>query len=619
MSFVEGLSGLNAASEHLSVLGNNIANSATVGFKTASVDFTNVLARQLNAANSGSPVQTGGGVLASNVMQSFSQGPINTTTVPLNAAIIGQGMFALKDPVLGQTVYTRNGQFTENTQGNLVNGSGFQVLDIAGAPIQLPVAPNDIRPGSTNTNQIDTVGFNSPLSPYGTVTFGGLSYTNTDGKTLTAAQVASLFSGLPANATPADIATRFSNTTGYPLYTPATTTLTFNDLPANQTVTVGGLTYTAGAGGALAATVAAAFAGLADGAGSGIANMSGAFSGVNTAGMQANGATLVINNTSNTSTASLAVSGSTPPTITSTSSPSVSGIFSGVLSNYSTQAAGATNTVQFNALTSGQSVTVAGLTYTAGVGGATATAIATAFANIANGSGGQLPNMTGNLTGVTTAGVQANNGSLVFSNTSINRNTPSISISSTGTAPAITASTVANIPTTYLGQNLSDAQQANSNWIQTTSSNFGPQPVITVTASGFLTGSTPMVETKTAGTLIAHLNTMAIDETGTIIGTYSDGLTSTIAQIGVATIPSYTGLKAVGNDTWVESSKSGVPVLGTAQLAGSKMQGSALEGSNENQTQDMVALLAAQQAYQASAQVVKIENQIYQTLIGMNG
>jgi flagellar hook protein FlgE len=112
---------------------------------------------------------------------------------------------------------------------------------------------------------------------------------------------------------------------------------------------------------------------------------------------------------------------------------------------------------------------------------------------------------------------------------------------------------------------------------------------------------------------------MAIDETGTIIGTYSDGLTSKIAQIGVATIPSYTGLKAVGNDTWVQSSKSGTPALGTVQLAGSKMQGSALEGSNENQTQDMVALLAAQQAYQASAQVVKIENQIYQTLIGMNG
>jgi len=619
MSFVEGLSGLNAASEHLSVLGNNIANSATVGFKASSVDFTNVLARHLNAANSGSPLQTGGGVLASNVMQSFTQGPINTTTVPLNAAINGQGLFALQDPVLGQTVYTRNGQFTQNVEGFLVNGSGFQVLDIAGAPIQLPVAPADIRPGSANTNQIDAVGFNSPLSPYGTITFGGLSYTNTDGKVLTAAQVASLFSGLPANATPADIATRFSNTTGYPLYTPATTTVTFNDLPANQTVTVGGLTYTAGASGALAATVAAAFAGHADGSGNGLANMSGAFSGVNTVGVQANGATLVISNTSNTSTASLAIGGSTPPIISGTTSPTVSGIFSGVLSNYSTQTAGATNTVQFNALTSGQSVTVAGLTYTAGVGGATAAAIATAFANIANGNGSQLPNMTGNLTGVTTAGAQANNGALVFSNTSINRNTPSISIASTGTVPAITASTVGNIPTTYLGQNLTDAQQANSNWIQTTSTNFGPQPVITVTASGFLTGSIPMVETKTAGTMIAHLNTMAINETGTIIGTYSDGLTSELAQIGVASIPSYTGLKAVGNDTWVETSKSGVPLLGSVQLLGSKIQGSALEGSNVNQTQDMVALLAAQQAYQASAQVVKIENQIYQTLIGMNG
>ncbi|MBU3619504.1 flagellar hook protein FlgE [Polynucleobacter meluiroseus] len=526
MSLVEGLSGLNAASEHLSVLGNNIANSATVGFKTSSVDFTNVLASHLNAANSGSPVQTGGGVLASNVMQSFTQGPINTTTAPLNAAIVGQGMFVLKDPVLGQTVYTRNGQFTESDTGFLVNGSGFKVLDITGTAIQLPLAPNDIRPGSANTNQVDAIGFNSPLSPYGTVTFGGLSYTNTDGKTLTAAQVASLFSGLQAGDTPDTIAARFSNsaTNNYPLFTPANNTVSFNNLAANESITVAGMTFTAGASGATAANVAAAFAGLADGTvknsvsvTDGVIN--GTLTGVNTTGAQVSNGALAFTNSNNTTNIQLPVSasnGNTPSV--ANAAPVRTGLFAGVLSNYNTLAA--------------------------------------------------VP---------------------------------------------------ANIPTTYLGQNITPAQQANTSWVQATYTGFGSQPTINVTASGFLTGSNPLVETKTPGTVVAHLNTMAIDETGTIIGTYSDGLTSKIAQIGVATIPSYTGLKAVGNDTWVQSSKSGTPALGTVQLAGSKMQGSALEGSNENQTQDMVALLAAQQAYQASAQVVKIENQIYQTLIGMNG
>ena len=526
MSFVEGLSGLNAASEHLSVLGNNIANSATVGFKASSVDFTNVLARHLNAANSGSPVQTGGGVLASNVMQSFIQGPINTTTVPLNAAINGQGMFALQDPILGQKVYTRNGQFTQNVEGFLVNGSGFKVLNIAGTPIELPLAPNDIRPGSANTNQVDAVGFNSPLSPYGTVTFGGLSYTNTDGKVLTAAQVASLFSGLQAGDTPATIAARFSNssTNNYPLFTPANNTVSFNNLAANESVTVAGLTFTAGASGATSANVAAAFTGLADGTvknsvsvTNGVLN--GTLAGVQTTSAQASNGGLAFTNSNNTLNTQLSISasnGNTP--IVANTAPVMTGMFGGVLSNYNTLAA--------------------------------------------------IP---------------------------------------------------ANIPTTYLGQNITPAQQANTSWVQATFTGFGEQPAINVTASGFLTGSIPMVATKTPGTVIAHLNTMAINETGTIIGTYSDGLTSELAQIGVASIPSYTGLKAVGNDTWVETSKSGVPLLGSVQLVGSKIQGSALEGSNVNQTQDMVALLAAQQAYQASAQVVKIENQIYQTLIGMNG
>lgn len=418
MSLVEGLSGLNAASEQLSVLGRNIANSATVGYKSASIDFTNVLASHLNSANSGMSAQTGGGVLASNVKQSFTQGPINNNTSPLNAAISGQGMFALTDPVLGNTVYTRNGQFIQNNAGYLVNGSGFQVLDIDGAAIQLPASLGDANyTQGTQTYQIDTVAFTSSLSPYGTVIFGGLTYTNTDGSNLTAAEVAAIFTSLSAGDTPATIAARS------------------------------------------AATVASG----------GIAN----------------------------------------PALTS-------GIFAGVLGDFDT---------------------------------------------------------------------------------------------TTGT-----------VPDTYLGMQISAATQASAQPIAVTYKSYGAQPTVTVSASGFLTGSDPIVETTIAGTDFGYLNSMSIDEEGNIIGAYSDGSTANLAQIGVAMIPSYTGLKQIGNTTWMETNQSGVPVIAAANALGrGTIIGSALEGSNVNQTTDMVALLAAQQAYQASAQVVKIENQIYQTLIGMNG
>ena len=418
MSLIEGLSGLNAASEQLSVLGKNIANSATVGYKSASVDFTNVLASHLNAANSGMSSQTGGGVLASNVTQSFTQGPISNNTTPLNAAISGQGMFALTDPILGNTVYTRNGQFTQNSTGYLVNGSGFQVLDSNGAAILLPASLGDTNyTQGTQTYQIDTVAFTSSLSPYGTVNFGGLTYTNTDGSTLTTDEVAAIFTGLYAYDTPATIAER--------------------------------------------------------------------------------------------SAADVLNGGTANPALTS-------GIFSGILGNFDT--------------------------------------------------------------------------------------------------------TTGAVPDTYLGMQLSAATQASARPIAVTYNSYGEKSTITVSASGFLTGTDPIVETTTAGTDIGYLNSMAIDEEGNIIGSYSDGSTATLAQIGVAMIPSNTGLKQIGNDIWMETDKSGVPVIAAANTLGrGTIVGSALEGSNVNQTTDMVALLAAQQAYQASAQVVKIENQIYQTLIGMNG
>jgi flagellar hook protein FlgE len=167
MSFTEGLSGLHAASENLSVLGKNIANAATVGYKSASIDFTNVLASHLNSANSGSGLQAGGAVLASNITQSFSQGAIMSNNTPLNAAINGQGMFVTYDPTLDQTSYTRNGQFTENTDGYLVNASGFQVMDIDMSSLSFNVVVGRHRRamGSASGDWLAQVVAELPASP----------------------------------------------------------------------------------------------------------------------------------------------------------------------------------------------------------------------------------------------------------------------------------------------------------------------------------------------------------------------------------------------------------------------------------------------------------------------
>jgi len=645
MSFIEGLSGLNAASEQLSVLGKNIANSATVGYKSASVDFTNVLASHLNSANSGSGVQTGGAVLASNVMQSFTQGAINSNNTPLNAAISGQGMFVMYDPILDQTSYTRNGQFTQNSAGLLVNSSGFEVLDISSASIDL--STYQINPDSTQTYQIDTVVFSKPLSPYGTVTFGGLTYTNTDGNTIGTVVAPTIN----------------STTTGTSLVAEVDSAA-FNEMSAGDSVTVGGLRFVANQD-LTASQAADAFASLSAGATTGpstsYGSYSGKFSSTFTSGVN-NSGTVVFTATSVGVQSAIAASavqsgvaaifsgllaGDTPTTIAARSAASVanggaanyaltSGIFSGVLGDFDTSSPAASTTVStdvlttgtasvtqietltFSAINTGDTYSAGGLTFTA-TSDITAAELAASFYSKINDS--TATSIYGTWSGTVTSGSGGATGlgsATMNGTTAVDWSYAGNGVVSTGLISGLW--TTSGMPSSYLGVNLSASELANDAAVTVTHINYGSETAIAVTGSGFLSGSNPFVKTTTEGTDIAYLNTMAIDSTGTIIGTYTDGSTYELGQLGVALIPSNAGLKALGNDSWIETDKSGVPVIAAANTLGrGTIVGSALEASNVNQTTDMVGLLAAQQAYQASAQVIKIQAQDYQTLIGMNG
>ena len=90
MSFQQGLSGLNGAAKSLDVIGNNIANSSTVGFKGSTTQFADVYARSLNGAGGS---QAGIGVAVAGIAQQFTQGNIETSANPLDIAINGGGFF----------------------------------------------------------------------------------------------------------------------------------------------------------------------------------------------------------------------------------------------------------------------------------------------------------------------------------------------------------------------------------------------------------------------------------------------------------------------------------------------------------------------------------------------
>lgn len=118
MGFQQGLSGLNASSKNLDVIGNNIANANTVGFKGSRAEFADIYASSFASAKNISGI----GTRVANISQQFGQGNITTTSNPLDVAITGNGFYRLVDSA-GSISYSRNGQFQVDREGYIVNGS----------------------------------------------------------------------------------------------------------------------------------------------------------------------------------------------------------------------------------------------------------------------------------------------------------------------------------------------------------------------------------------------------------------------------------------------------------------------------------------------------------------
>jgi len=147
MSFQQGLSGLNAASKNLEVIGNNVANSNTYGEKSARAEFADMYAAAMTGSSANN-TQAGIGVQVATVAQQFNQGNITPTGNPLDLAINGNGFFQTQDPT-NQVQYTRNGQFKVSSAGNVINDQGNKLLGYpadaqgnvvqgAAQPLQLP-------------------------------------------------------------------------------------------------------------------------------------------------------------------------------------------------------------------------------------------------------------------------------------------------------------------------------------------------------------------------------------------------------------------------------------------------------------------------------------------------
>jgi len=167
MSFQQGLSGLNAASKTLEVIGNNVANSNTVGFKQSQALFADVYASSLTGTGAS---QVGIGTKVSEVAQQFTQGNVTASNNPLDLAINGGGFFRMSKN--GTVTYGRNGQFQMDKAGFIVSASGARLQGFiadskgtlaTGSPVDLNIRTDDLPPLSTSKVQA-VLNLNSSLS-----------------------------------------------------------------------------------------------------------------------------------------------------------------------------------------------------------------------------------------------------------------------------------------------------------------------------------------------------------------------------------------------------------------------------------------------------------------------
>ncbi|MGQ2965664.1 flagellar hook protein FlgE [Methylophilus sp.] len=150
MSFQQGLSGLNAASKQLEVIGNNVSNANTVGFKQSRAEFSDMFAASLIGSGA---AQIGIGTKLANVAQQFTQGNITATNNTLDIAINGGGFFRLSNN--GAVSYTRNGQFQLDKNGFIQTSDGNRLMgNPAGSmngssPVELQIDTSDLKPVTT--------------------------------------------------------------------------------------------------------------------------------------------------------------------------------------------------------------------------------------------------------------------------------------------------------------------------------------------------------------------------------------------------------------------------------------------------------------------------------------
>lgn len=184
IAFYSGVSGLAAYQEALNVTANNVANVNTDGYKPAVSAFKDLVYNRMDTNGEKEHI-LGHGVRTTGADLLFTQGNLRQTDIPLDYALVGNGLFAVEQN--GEVYYTRNGAFTlsiENNSNYLVTADGSYVLDADGRRIAIPYEeganPKENPAASIDYSALnEMIGIYSVSNPYGLLPADGTRFMTT--------------------------------------------------------------------------------------------------------------------------------------------------------------------------------------------------------------------------------------------------------------------------------------------------------------------------------------------------------------------------------------------------------------------------------------------------------
>jgi len=562
-----GASGLSSFGEAVRVVGDNIANVNSLGFKSQNVNFSDVLSQTVGVSRSNIANQVGNGARIASITRDQQQGSLQNTTSPTDMAINGNGLFAMRDPATNQLAYTRAGAFILDKDFNLIDAQGNVVQGFA----------IDQASGTATGN-------------VGDITFANLAAQAQSTSAVTAAVT------LDSNATILPTGTIFdpNNPSSFhyksdvnvfdSLGQTHATSIQFTKVGQDASGNIvwdwhasvdggeltGGTPGTAtpvGGGAAAASAVNPAAAAVPD-------NTSGLFTPVGTDITAA--AVTTFSPTALGATYTLDTTAAGITTVTS-SVPGVTGT--------GTFAAGLNEAI---ALSDGTIVTV---TYgAANVGGAAGAIAATTGGTPATAAI------------VTTVGPQ----SLVFgpSGELVQENSPALTFSWANATPSTVSLDFGNAAgqgALYPVLTADGGQGITGTGLEATVQVAGSFATRQMTRDGFASGFLDKLET---------------DSSGKIFGVFTNGQRRGLYQVALANFPNDAVLNHIGSNLLQESIASGSPVLGLPGAGGmGTISPFALEQSNVDLAAEFVKLIVVQRGYEANSKTILTTDQMLSSLM----